>query len=147
LGLEGWLDPEHGATVRSLIEQLAARRPTEAGLPDSRTVPERHDDALIELCERARASDEFPTTAGERPHLTVTIDWDAPRTGSWYRHPGLRTADQRRRCPPRRLRCKLIPVVMGSDVSAQPAQAGHSLTQRCRHNCEPSHRPQTVRFH
>ncbi len=44
-------------------------------------IPERHADALIELCDRARATDEFPTTAGEPPHITVTIDFDALRTG------------------------------------------------------------------
>ncbi|MBV9160800.1 MAG: DUF222 domain-containing protein [Pseudonocardiales bacterium] len=49
-------------------------------MPDTRTVPERQADALIELCERARATDEFPTTAGEPPHVTVTLDWDALRT-------------------------------------------------------------------
>jgi hypothetical protein len=48
---------------------------------NSRTVPRRQADALIELCERARSTEEFPTTAGEAPHLTVRIDWDALRTG------------------------------------------------------------------
>jgi len=81
-GLEGWLDAEHGATVRSLIEQLTTRRPsTDDGIPDTRTVPQRQADALIELCDRARVADGFPTTGGEPPHLTVTIDWDALRTG------------------------------------------------------------------
>lgn len=67
LGLEGWLNPEHGSIVRSLIEQLVARRPDTAGTPDGRTVPERQADALIELCDRARAADGFPTTGGEPP--------------------------------------------------------------------------------
>ncbi len=81
LGLEGWLDPEHGNMVRALIEQLAARCGAD-GVPDTRTVPQRHADALIELCDRARAAEEFPTTAGEPPHLTVTIDWDALGTAT-----------------------------------------------------------------
>lgn len=81
LGLEGWLDPEHGGMVRALIEQLATRRPAAEGIADDRSVPQRQADALIELCERARAAEEFPTTAGEPPHVTVTIDWDALRTG------------------------------------------------------------------
>ena len=81
LGVGGWLDPEHGSLVRALIEQLATRRPDHDGEPDTRTVPQRHADALIELCQRARAADEFPTTAGEPPHVTVTIDWDALCTG------------------------------------------------------------------
>ena len=115
LGLEGWLDAEHGAIVRALIEQLAARRPTDDGTPDSRTVPQRHADALIELCDRARATDDFPTTAGERPHLTVTIDWDALRTGlgtAMLDYGQLISAGDARRIA---CDCKLIPVVMSSD--------------------------------
>ena len=125
LGLEGWLDVEHGAIVRSLIEQLAARCPTDDGILDSRTVPERHADALIELCERARAADGFPTTGGEPPHLTVTIDWNAVRTGL-----GTATLDYGHlisAADARRLACdvKLIPVVMGSD--SEPLDVGRSM--------------------
>jgi hypothetical protein len=81
--LEGWLDPEHGSMVRALIEQLATSRPSDESAPDTLrlSVPARQADALIELCERARATDDFPTTAGEPPHVTVTIDWEALRTG------------------------------------------------------------------
>lgn len=82
LGLEGWLDSEHASLVRGVIEQLAARRPTSPeGVPDERSVPQRQADALIELCQRARAEGEVPTTGGEPPHVTVTLDWDALRTG------------------------------------------------------------------
>jgi uncharacterized protein DUF222 len=81
LGLEGWLDPEHGSLLRARIDQLATRRTGSDGMPHTHTVPQRHADALIELSERARATEEFPTTAGEPPHVTVTIHWDALRTG------------------------------------------------------------------
>jgi hypothetical protein len=81
LGLEGWLDAEHGNQVRTLIEQLAVRSPTTDGVADTRTIPQRQADALIEVCNRARTADEFPTTGGEPPHVTVTIDWDALRAG------------------------------------------------------------------
>ncbi|MDQ5855280.1 MAG: HNH endonuclease, partial [Actinomycetota bacterium] len=92
---------------------------------DSRTVPERHADALIELCERARAADGFPTTGGEPPHLTVTIDWNAVRTGL-----GTATLDYGQlisAAGARRLACdvKLIPVVMGSD--SEPLDVGRSM--------------------
>jgi hypothetical protein len=40
----------------------------------------RQADALIELCERARAADELPSTGGQPP-VTVIIDWDALCTG------------------------------------------------------------------
>ncbi len=124
LGLEGWLDPEHGTMVRSLIEQLAAPRRTADGVPDTRSVPQRHADALIELCERARGADDFPTTGGEPAHLTVTIDWDALRTavGSATLNYGRRisAADARRlACD-----CNLIPAVLGAD--SEPLDVGRA---------------------
>ncbi len=137
MGLEGWLDAEHGSLVRALIEQLAARHPHTEGpsdsegpptterTPDTRTVPQHHADALIELCDRARGTDEFPTTAGEPPHLTVTIDWDALRTAL-----GTATLDYRQLInagDARRLACdrKLIPVVLGSD--SEPLDVGRAM--------------------
>jgi hypothetical protein len=125
LGLEGWLDPEHGSLVRSLIEQLAARHPHSDGVPDTRSIPARQADALIELCDRARAADEFPITAGEPPHVTVTIDWDALRTGL-----GAATLDYGQLisgAAARRISCgcKLIPVVLGGD--SEPLDVGRAM--------------------
>lgn len=125
LTLEGCLDPEHGSLVRALIEQLAIPSPRTDGAPDTRSVPARQADALIELCDRARATDDFPTTAGEPPHVTVTIDWDALRTGL-----GSATLDYgqlisaaaaRRIC----CDCKLIPVVLGGD--SEPLDVGRAM--------------------
>ncbi|MGQ0773413.1 MAG: DUF222 domain-containing protein [Pseudonocardiales bacterium] len=125
LGLEGWLDPEHGSLVRALIEQLAARRPAVDGVPDERTVEQRQADALIELCDRARAADEFPTTGGEPPHLTLTIDWEALRAGLGtatldYGH--LISAGDARRLA---CDCKVIPVVLGGD--SEPLDVGRAM--------------------
>ncbi|MGH3931362.1 MAG: DUF222 domain-containing protein [Pseudonocardiaceae bacterium] len=125
LGLEGWLDAEHGDLVRTLIEQLAARRPAVDGLPDERTEPQRQADALIELCDRARATDEFPTTGGEPPHLSVIIDWEALRAelGAATLDYGqvISVADARRlACD-----CKLIPVVLGGD--SEPLDVGRAM--------------------
>jgi len=125
LALEGWLDPEHGSLLRALIEQLATRRPTTDGVADHRTVPQRQAEALIELCERARATDTFPTTGGEPPHVTVTIDWDALRTGL-----GSATLDYGQlisAAAARRLACdcKVIPVVMGGD--SEPLDVGRAM--------------------
>lgn len=124
LGLEGWLDAEHGAMVRSLIEQLAAPRPATDGVPDPRSVPQRQADALIELCDRARAADDFPTSGGEPPHLTVTIDWEALRAGI-----GAATLDHGLHisaATARRLACdcRVIPVVLGSD--SEPLDIGRA---------------------
>ncbi|MGB7796500.1 MAG: DUF222 domain-containing protein, partial [Pseudonocardiaceae bacterium] len=115
LGLEGYLEPEHRAAVRSLIEQLAAPRPAIAGIPD----------ALLEVCGLARAAQDCPSTAGEPPHLTVTIDWDALRTGL-----GVATLDygsQLSASEARRWACdaKIIPVVLGG--KSEPLDVGRAL--------------------
>ena len=125
LGLEGYLEPEHRAAVRSLIEQLAAPRPATAGIPDARTAPQRNADALLEVCGLARAAQDCPSTAGEPPHLTVTIDWEALRTGL-----GVATLDYGTRisaADARRWACdaKIIPVVLGG--RSEPLDVGRAL--------------------
>lgn len=125
LGLEGWLDAEHGTLVRSLIEQLATRRRSAEGVPDNRTIPQRQADALIELCDRARAADEFPTTGGEPPHVTVTIDWDALRTAlgaGMLDYGQLISAGDARRIS---CDCKIIPVVLGGE--SEPLDVGRAM--------------------
>jgi hypothetical protein len=124
LGLEGWLGAEQGALFRSLIEQLAEPRPAPDGGRDHRSVPERQADALIELCDRARADDDFPTTGGERPHLSVLIDWEALRTGL-----GTATLDHGQRisaADARRCACDatVIPVVLGGE--GEPLDVGRA---------------------
>src|SRR5262249_18998252 len=78
----------------------------------------------IELCERARATEDFPTTAGEPPHVTVTIDWDALRHGlgtAMLDYGQLTSA-----ATARRISCdaKVIPVVMGGD--GEPLDVGRA---------------------
>ncbi|MGH3780048.1 MAG: DUF222 domain-containing protein [Pseudonocardiaceae bacterium] len=125
LGLEGYLEPEHSAAFRSLIEQLAAPHPATAGIPDPRTTDQRNADALLEVCGLARAAQDCPTTAGEPPHLTVTIDWDALRTGL-----GVATLDygtQISAADARQWACdaKIIPVVLGG--TSEPLDVGRAM--------------------
>jgi hypothetical protein len=125
LGLEGFLEPEHRAVFRALIEQFAAPRPAAEGIPDSRTTPQRNADALLEVCGLARAAQDCPTTAGEPPHLTVTIDWDALRTGL-----GTATLDYGTplsAAEARRWACdaKIIPVVLGG--ASEPLDVGRAM--------------------
>lgn len=124
LGLEGWLDAEHGNHLRALIDQLAAHRPTTDGVADTRTIPARQADALLELCDRARATDDFPTTGGEPPHVTVTLDWDALRTSlgtATLDYGQLISATTARRIA---CDCKIIPVVLGGD--GEPLDVGRA---------------------
>jgi hypothetical protein len=125
LGLDGYLEPEHGAAFRSLIEQLAAPRAAAESIRDTRTGPQRNADALLEVCGLARAAQDCPSTAGEPPHLTVTIDWDALRTGL-----GVATLDygtQISAAEARRWACdaKIIPVVLGG--RSEPLDVGRAL--------------------
>ncbi|MBA2470768.1 MAG: DUF222 domain-containing protein [Pseudonocardiales bacterium] len=124
LGLEGYLEPEHSAAFRSLIEQLAAPRPATAGIPDTRTTGQRNADALLEVCGLARAAQDCPTTAGEPHHLTA-IDWDALRTSL-----GVATLDygtQISASEARRWACdaKIIPVVLGG--KSEPLDVGRAM--------------------
>ncbi|MGH3884622.1 MAG: DUF222 domain-containing protein [Pseudonocardiaceae bacterium] len=125
LGLDGFLEPEHGAAFRALIDQFAAPRPAAEGIPDPRTTPQRNADALLEICGLARAAQDCPTTAGEPPHLTVTIDWDALRTGL-----GTATLDYGTHlsaAEARRWACdaKIIPVVLGG--ASEPLDVGRAM--------------------
>ncbi|MQA13969.1 MAG: DUF222 domain-containing protein [Pseudonocardiaceae bacterium] len=74
VGFEGWLDGEHGPALRELIERLAMPRPAAEGVPDPRGVEQRQADALVEVCDLARSAEQAPTSAGEPPHLTITMD-------------------------------------------------------------------------
>ncbi|HWR48278.1 MAG TPA: DUF222 domain-containing protein, partial [Pseudonocardiaceae bacterium] len=125
LGLDGFLDPEHSAAFRALIEQLAAPRPAAETIPDARTALQRNADALLEVCGLARAAQDCPTTAGEPPHLTVTITWDALRTGL-----GAATLDYGTHLSAsaaRRWACdaKIIPVVLGG--ASEPLDVGRAM--------------------
>ncbi|HEY2724974.1 MAG TPA: DUF222 domain-containing protein [Pseudonocardiaceae bacterium] len=124
LGIDGWLDAEHGTTLRTLIEQLAAPRPAVEGVRDLRSVPHRQADALIDLADYARAAQGFPIAGGEPPHVSVTIDWDALRTGvgtAALDHGRIITAGQARR-----LACDaaILPVVLGTD--SEPLDLGRA---------------------
>ena len=125
LGLEGFLEAEHGAVFRSLIEQFAAPPPATAGIPDPRTAVPRNADALLEVCGLARAAQDCPTTAGEPPHLSVTMGWEALRTGR-----GSVTLDYGTHLSASAARrwagdAKVIPIVLGG--ASEPLDVGRAM--------------------
>ena len=125
LGVEGFLEAEQGAAFRSLIEQFAAPRPAAEGIPDPRTTPQRNADALLEVCGLARAAQDCPTTAGEPPHLSVTLSWEVLRTGLGtatldYGTPLSAAAARRWACD-----AKIIPVVLGGE--SEPLDVGRAM--------------------
>jgi Domain of unknown function (DUF222)/HNH endonuclease len=117
--MDGWLEfrgqlcPEQGELFGSLISPLAKPHAPDAAGPDIRTLPERQGDALVELHELASRSQDLPTEAGERPHVTVTIDFQALLSGIGTATLGDTTVISAAEA--RRIACTagIIPVVLG----------------------------------
>ena len=79
--INGWLDDLGVATIKAVIDPLAAPKPEVDGLKDRRPAATRRAHALIEALDHllSHGDEILPDTRGERPHLTVTIDWDVVR--------------------------------------------------------------------
>jgi Domain of unknown function (DUF222)/HNH endonuclease len=74
--LDGWLDPERGAIVDEAIRSHVD--PTLIDSSDRRTMAQRRADALADICNYTLTHDaDLVTSGGERPHLTVTVDYEA----------------------------------------------------------------------
>ncbi|MEV0271577.1 DUF222 domain-containing protein [Hamadaea sp. NPDC050747] len=85
------------------------------GEADLRSAGARRADALVELCQRILNAAELPDNGGEKPHLTVTLPWDAlqAKVGAGL----LDTGDLLTPETVRRLACDamIIPAVLGGD--------------------------------
>jgi hypothetical protein len=66
--IEGLLDPEAGAALKTALQSLAKPR----GPEDDRTGPQRMADAIGELVHHALDKGTLPRRNGVRPHVTVT---------------------------------------------------------------------------
>jgi hypothetical protein len=72
--VDGDLDPECGETLMTALRAVldpASRSPV---AEDPRTMPQRRADALGEICRGWLDSGRQGSVAGERPHITVTVD-------------------------------------------------------------------------
>ncbi len=69
--VDGDLDPETGQVVLTALRTVAAASRSAA---DRRTAPQRRADALGEICHQWMDGANRASIAGERPHLTVTVD-------------------------------------------------------------------------
>ena len=74
--VDGDLDPETGETLLTALRAVLDAE-SRSGTPDDRTPAQRRVDALGEICRQWLDLADRPTVAGERPHVTVTIDVDA----------------------------------------------------------------------
>ncbi|MCP2328315.1 hypothetical protein HDA40_006822 [Hamadaea flava] len=85
------------------------------GEPDLRSAGARRADALVEVCQRIMNAGELPDNGGEKPHLTITLPWDAlqAKVGAGL----LDTGDLLTPETVRRLACDamIIPAVLGGD--------------------------------
>ena len=138
--IEGELDAESGATLRTALSGLMGRRSSD----DERSPEQRRADALVELARRRLDAGDLPERGGERPHLTVVaelstlrlepgskladLDWGALVTGETARRIG---------CD-----CSITPVVVDEDgeilhvgrrTRSVPAPTRRALNLRDRH--------------
>jgi hypothetical protein len=74
--VDGNLDPECGQTLITAIRSVQDAW-VRVGADDLRTAPQRRADALGELCRRWLDSSDRAEVAGERPHVTVTVDLES----------------------------------------------------------------------
>lgn len=79
--VDGDLDPETGQVVITALRAVMTASRGDGS--DGRTAPQRRADALGEICFQWMDGSNRATTAGERPHVTVTVDLESleRRTG------------------------------------------------------------------
>ena len=69
--IEGVLDAEGGATLKTAIRGLLGPRPAN---DDERTPAQRRADAMVELARRVLDAGDLPEQGGEKPHLLLTAE-------------------------------------------------------------------------
>lgn len=113
--IKGQLDDHGVEVVKKALDALSAPQPAADGTPDSRSPANRRAHALVAALRGYLDAGTGPSHGGEKPHLTVVVQWDA-LTGLF----GSGVLDTGGRLSPsqtRRLLCDadLIPAVLGAD--------------------------------
>jgi uncharacterized protein DUF222 len=80
--VDGDLDPETGETLLTALRAILDAESRTRWEEDDRTPAQRRADALGEICRQWLDSAKRPHVAGERPHITVTVDADALRAAA-----------------------------------------------------------------
>jgi hypothetical protein len=73
--LDGDLDPESGAVVKTALDALTDR--TNLDPTDPRTPTQARTDALVDLARDYLDHGDTPVLGGEKPHLSIVVDLDA----------------------------------------------------------------------
>ena len=71
VAVDGMLDPEQGALAIAAVRALA----TPTGPDDLRTAGQRRADGFAEAIRAGLDAGTLPVTGGQRPHMTLTIDF------------------------------------------------------------------------
>ncbi|MBB5808009.1 hypothetical protein F4560_007777 [Saccharothrix ecbatanensis] len=110
--LEFWgeLSAETGARFTAMLEPLATPRPE-----GPKDLAHRLGEAFADVVSLASRSGDLPSEAGERPHISVTVDIETLRRG--VGHAVLDGDRYLSAAQARRIACdaKVVPVVMGGD--------------------------------
>jgi len=88
--LDGALDPETGEALMTALRAVVDAESRSRGEDDERTPAQRRADALGEICRQWLDRADRPAVAGERPHVTVTVDAEVLR-GERTPSPGVTT--------------------------------------------------------
>jgi len=72
--VDGDLDPETGETLMTALSAVLDAESRSRAEADERTPDQRRADALGEICRQWLDLADRPKVAGERPHVTVTLD-------------------------------------------------------------------------
>jgi hypothetical protein len=79
--VDGTLDPETGETLLTALHAVLDAESRSGPEGDDRSPAQRRADALGEVCRQWLDLADRPTVAGERPHVTLTVDTEAVRDG------------------------------------------------------------------
>ncbi|MDA3650327.1 DUF222 domain-containing protein [Saccharopolyspora indica] len=119
LVIKARLDRETGAKFVEALRPLAAPRPETDGEKDPRTVGQRNADGFAAMVDVVLDSDQMPRTGGQRPHLTITIDFDDLKQRLTNGTPGTLTATEQSITAEnvRRIACdcEVLPMVLNGD--------------------------------
>jgi hypothetical protein len=142
--LEGELDPESGATLKTALRGLLGPRAKD----DERSHEQRRADALTELARRRLDAGDLPRRGGEKPHLMVVAELSTLRLEPGSRLAQLNWGPLLTGQSARRLGCDaaLTPVLVGARgetlhvgrrVRAVSPRLRRALNLRDRHCQEP----------